>query len=255
MMQGRRSVPVVLVLLAVGAATACVQDPVHWAGDAHAPPPVIGAAWVPPAIPSGTPVCAGSVSGARARGDTAFAAWWAPRADSSASLVVARSTDGGRTWGAPVVADSTDRGRSGCRRGQPSIAADSTNGYVHVVYFMVAPEGPGLFFTHSMEGGTMFHAPVPVVYGERPSSGAVASHGDTVVVAYEDPNASAPQIRLALSHSTGHIFEDRSTVSPVAASSTRPLVALHGDSITVSWYQTALGGGPGSTVVRTGALP
>jgi hypothetical protein len=252
MMHRRPTVRIALALLV--AVTACVPDPVRWTGDAHAPPPAIAAAWTPPATPSGTPACAGSVAAARARGDTAFAAWWAPRADSSALLVVARSTDGGRTWGAPVVADSTDRGHSGCRRGEPSIAADSTNGYVHVVYFMVAPEGPGLFFTHSMEGGTMFHAPVPVVYGDRPSRGAVASHGDTVVVAYEDPNASAPQIRLALSHTTGHIFEDRSTASPTEASSTRPLVALRGDSITVSWHQTALGGGPESMAVRTGMM-
>ncbi len=72
---------------------------------------------------------------------------------------MARSTDGGRTWGTPVVADSTDRGRSGCERVKPAIAADSTNGYVHIVYSMVAAEGAGVFLTHSMEGGTMFHSP------------------------------------------------------------------------------------------------
>ncbi len=95
---------------------------------------------------------------------------------------------------------------------------------------------------------------MPVVYGDRPSSGAVAAHGDTVVVAYEDPNASAPQIRLALSRSTGHIFEDRSTVSSAEAFSTRPSVALRGDSVVVTWYQAALGGGPASMLVRAGML-
>ena len=159
---------------------ACTPDPVKWDSERRSDTPVpagsrltlqggdlpaMAAAWTPPRLPSGTPRCAGSLVAAPARGDTAFAAWWAPRADSSALLVVARSDDGGLNWRHPEVADSTDKGRTGCARPAPFIAADTTNGYVHVVYFMVAAEGPGVFFTHSMGRGVMFHSPVPVVYG------------------------------------------------------------------------------------------
>ena len=216
--------------------------------------PVVTPSWTPPAAPSGTAVCPGSLAAARANGDTAFAAWWAPRTDSNADLVVARSNDGGRTWRAPVVADSTDRGRSGCRREPLAMTVDSLDGYVHVVYFLVAPEGPGLFCTHSMDGGAMFHAPVPIVYGERPSAAAVASWGDTVAVAYTDPNAPAPRVWLALSRSTGHIFEQRFSVSSPAASATRPGVAIRGTRVAVTWSETGRGGGPQSTVVRTGTV-
>jgi hypothetical protein len=177
-----------------------------------------------------------------------------PRADSSGLLVVARSDDGGHAWSAPEVADSADRARSGCARPPPFVAADTLNGYVHVVYFSVAPEGPGVFFTHSMERGAMFHEPVPIVYGERPSAAAVVSHGDTVAVAYEDPNASVPQIWLALSRSTGHIFEQQTAVSSANVSATHPAVSLSGPHITLSWLETARNGGPGTTVVRTGSV-
>lgn len=251
------------------ASLACVDDRVQWQDEKRvkgflAPQsrltiqagnvPAAVAAWNPPVAPSGVPVCDGSLSAATARGDTAFAAWWSPRSDSTAALVVARSDDGGLNWRSPVMADSTDRGGTGCRRPRPFLSADSLSGYVHVVYFMVAPEGPGLFITHSMEGGAMFHAPVPIVYGERPSAGAVASSGDTVAVAFENPNTSVPQVWLALSRSTGHIFEDRAAVSPSTVAGTNPAVAVLGGVVAVSWTETGRGGGPGSTAVRTGVL-
>ena len=210
------------------------------------------AAWTPPALPEGTPQCEGSLVATQARGDTAYAAWWAPRADSSALLVVARSDDGGRNWRAPEVADSTDKGHTGCGRPAPFIAADSTNGYVHVVYFMVAAEGPGVFFTHSMGQGVMFHSPVPMVYGERASASAVACNGDTVAVAYLDPNSAGPQLWLALSRTTGHVFESRTDVSPSTESASRPAVAVSGHRIAVAWSEAPRTGGAAVTVVRTG---
>jgi hypothetical protein len=245
----------------------CAPDPVKWdserRSDAPVPAgarltlqggdePVMVAAWTPPMFPSGTPRCEGSLVATTAQGDTAFAAWWAPRADSSALLVVARSDDGGRNWRAPEVADSTDQGRTGCSRPAPFIAADPKNGYVHVVYFMVAAEGPGVFFTHSMGQGVMFHSPVPVVYGERVSASAVACNGDTVAVAYLDPNAAKPQVWLALSQTTGHIFESRTAVSPSTEEAARPAVAVRGHRIAVAWIESHRKGDAAMTVVRTG---
>lgn len=246
---------------------ACTPDPVKWdserRSDAAVPAgalltlqgggePAMVAAWTPPMLPAGTPRCEGSLVATPARGDTAFAAWWAPRADSSALLVVARSDDGGRDWRSPEIADSTDKGHNGCARPAPFIVADSTNGYVHVVYFMVAAEGPGVFFTHSMGQGVMFHSPVPVVYGERVSAAAVACNGDTVAVAYLDPNSSLPQLWLALSRTTGHIFESRTEVSPSTEEAARPAVAVRGHRIAVAWIESNRKGDAPVTVVRTG---
>jgi len=246
---------------------ACAPDPVKWDSEQRTSTPVpvgarlvmqaagapeMTAAWTPQTMPTGMPRCEGSLVASRARGDTAYAAWWAPRADSSAVLVVARFTESDRKWGIPQTADSTDKGRSGCNRPAPFIAADTTNGYVHVVYFMVAAEGPGVFFTHSMGGGEMFHSPVPIVYGERASAAAVAAHGDTVAVAYIDPNAATPQLWLALSQSTGHIFDTRMEVSPSTAQAARPAVAVHGHRVAVAWLETSRNSGESAMVVRTG---
>jgi hypothetical protein len=185
-------------------------------------------------LPPG-PICAGSLEIAAAR-RTLFAVWWAPRPDSGARLLAARSADGGHSWSVPAPVDTTDAGVAGCRREPAAIAADSTSGYVHVTYALQAAEGPGLFFSHSMDGGVTFHTPVPILYGDRLGRTSVAADGDLVVVAFEDPNSTTPRIGLALSRTMGHIFEHR--ILPVSDDNgiaTHPLAAVHGRRIAVAW--------------------
>ena len=110
--------------------------------------------------------CAASVRATR-KGSRLLAAWWTARNDSSGLLLVSQSSDGGKTWTPPVVADSTDRSVRGCGRPPPSIAADSASGYVYLAYFAEPASGRGIFFAHSMDSGRTFHAPVPIVFGDN----------------------------------------------------------------------------------------
>lgn len=202
-----------------------------------------------------TVLCAGSLRLARS-GSRLFAVWWLPRADSTATLASSHSNDGGATWSAMVPVDTTDHGVTGCGRAPAAIAADSASGYVHIAYAMIAAEGPGLFFSHSMDGGATFHAPVPIVYGERLGHTSVAASGDRVVVAFEDPNSRTPRIGLALSKTMGHIFEDR--VLPLSndnGAATLPLVAVQQHRVTVAWQERAASNGGATFRIRTGTFP
>lgn len=200
------------------------------------------------------PMCAGSLRLARA-GRTLFGVWWSPRPDSLARVVSAHSDDDGTTWSAVAPVDTTDRGATGCRREAPSIAADSLSGYVHVAYALLAPEGPGLFFSHSMDGGKTFHAPVPILYGERLGRTSVAASGDVVAVAFEDPNSGVPRVGLALSRTMGHIFEDRMLpVSDDNGAASRPLVAVLHHRLTVAWQERVSSNGDVTLRVRSGLL-
>ena len=202
-------------------------------------------------VASGLPAaCPGSVRVVHRTPTELHAVWWTARADSSAALMTARSTNVGLSWSAPTAIDSLDRGILGCRRPPPAIAGDARSGYVHVVYFLRAPEGAGVFFSHSMDGGALYHAPVPIVYGDRPSTASVAVQGDTVVVAYEDPNAARPEVSLALSRTSGHIFEHRFTASGTNAAARDPRVAVQGRTISIAWTDPA----SGRTAVRVGVL-
>jgi hypothetical protein len=191
-----------------------------------------------------------------------YAVWWAPRADSSAALLAARSRDDGESWPDLAPVDTADRGVSGCRRPAADVAADGSNGYVHVAYSLVAPGAPGVFFAHSMPDHFMFHAPVAVVYGERPVAVSVAASGDVVVVAYEDPNAAQARVGLAISRTLGHTFEERVTASTGPGGAVEPRVAVAGRRVAVAWRRGAgrrdLDGGaaeaPGTVVARVGEL-
>jgi hypothetical protein len=190
-------------------------------------------------LPSATSLeeggCPGSLRIAQA-GRFLYAAWWQARPDSSVMLMAARSGSGG-PWSKPVIADSTDHGSHGCGRPAPSIAADSTTGYVHLAYFVEPPNGGGVFFAHSMDSAVTVHAPVAIVYGNSLSRASVAASGDRVVVAYEDPNAGEPLIGLALSRTTGHIFEQRMQATSSNGRAREPVVRLQGDSIRLWWSE------------------
>jgi hypothetical protein len=230
--------------------SACVKEPVEWGdvsyrrsrlGDPDARSAVMSANL--PVIVVAPAPCIRSIRTAGAGADL-FRVWWASRSDSSVVLSMQHSRDQGATWEAPVVVESRDKGRRGCDRPPPGIFYDPVSGYLHLVYFIEGSEGEGVFFAHSMDNGRMFHAPVAVVYGNVPSDASVAGVGDSVVVVFEDPNATAPRIGIALSRSAGHIFEQRGQATPDDVRAVAPWVALDHGRITVWWKSPDQSGSP-----------
>src|SRR4051812_6926447 len=224
--------------------TAGANDPVQWGdvsyrrsqlGDPDARSAILSANL--PAVDSTVGPCIRSIR-ATGAGTDLFRVWWAARRDSSVVLSMQHSNDSGTTWDPPRPVETRDRGRAGCDRPPPGIFFDPGRGYLHLVYFIEAADGAGVFFAHSMDKGAMFHSPVPVVYGKRPSAASVAANGDSVVVVFEDPNASAPRIGIVLSRSIGHIFEARGDVTPDDVPAVKPWVVLEHRKITV-WWKTA----------------
>jgi hypothetical protein len=221
--------------------TACVKEPVDWGdvsyrgsqlGDPDARSAVLSANL--PAVKGAVAHCLRSIRMTGAGADL-FRAWWTSRSDSSVVLSMQHSTNDGSSWQLPVAVETRDRGRRGCDRPPPGIFYDPVRGYLHLVYFIETPDGAGVFFAHSMDRGAMFHSPVPVVYGNTPSAASVAANGDSVVVVFEDPNATTPRIGVVLSSSTGHIFEQRAQATPDDIPAIAPWVMLDHRKITVWW--------------------
>jgi hypothetical protein len=221
-------------LIVAATVSGCSESAISWSDvvrrDAPLAPPESVRGVAPPAFAG----CEASLRVAT-DGESRFAAWFAARRDSSVMLMTARAMNGG-AWSRPVVADSSDRGTRGCGRPAPAIAADSISRYVHLAYF-IEPAGGGVFFAHSMDGGATFHAAVPIVFGSNPSRTSVASSGDRVVVAYEDPNSRQPLIGLALSRTMGHLFEKRVIASTEYGRAKQPVVKVTRDSIKVWWSE------------------
>lgn len=207
------------------------------------------------AAPADSTQCTASVRVAGSPAVGWYAVWWALRPDSTANLVVARSGDAaGGAWGRAVRVDTADVGRIGCRRPPPSIAADGDN--VHVAYAMTAREGPGIFASHSMDRGAMFHTPVVVVYGGADANTAIAARGDQVAIAYEDPNSRPTRIGVTYSRTQAHGFAWRGIVSSSSDAARSPGIALGDGRIAVTWLREPRGEGQADTVrmLRLGTL-
>jgi hypothetical protein len=267
--------PTIAVSLMVSslALGACDKGPVEWRGDALAVAtpasgdegsasadahlvlrpdgsPTLEAIAAVPSVPTDSAACPGSFRTSARTSTEIYGVWWSRRDRGRAVLLASRSDDAGGTWNPPVPVDTTDRGAVGCARPAPAIAADGSSGYVHVTYFIDAAGGPGVFFAHSMERGELFHSPVPIVYGDRPSSTAVAAADSVVVVAFEDPNGERAQIALAMSRTWGHIFtRERPEASTGAPEAEGPLVALRKGLVAVGWH-----GKDRAVVARVGTL-
>lgn len=239
--------------------SACAGDGIAWGPVTYGetpPEPGVEAATLPPRGGAG---CADVVLAAR--GGARYAAWWEARADGSSVLMLARSPDGGARWETPIVADERDAGGLRCARPLPSLFADETTEYLHVTYH-IAPRGsPGVYFTHSMKasalgtsGEGVLHMPVPVTHGDRPVRTSVGGRGDTVVVAFEDPNSVKPRILLAYSTGAGHVFSTHAAVSPPGNAAAAPRVSLVGNSVRVYWLEETVGGAL-RRASRSGKLP
>ena len=190
--------------------------------------------------------CPGSLASSATVPGGVWSAWWEVRPDSSASLLAERrdARDGTTVR---IVVDSVDKALLGCARPAPAIAVDSVNGYVHVGYYMVAPEGPGLFYAHLMNVKMrQFERPIAIVYGEKPVRVAIASRGDTVAVAYEDPNSELGRIALSMSLTGGHLFEQTARLIPVSTSSQEAsapqIVRLAGGQLWIGWTEVSASG-------------
>jgi hypothetical protein len=110
---------------------------------------------------------------------------------------------------------------------------------VHIAYFTESKSGRGIFFAHSMDGGKTFHAAVPIVFGDNPAFVSVASDGDRVAVAYDDPNSAQPAIGVALSTTMGHLFHTGEIVSSETERAKMPTIEVRGDTVRVWWNDYA----------------
>lgn len=134
-----------------------------------------------------------------ASGNSVYVVWQEQR-DGSDVVVFRASSDGGKTFGDPVViAENVDS------EAFPKVAADEST--VHVVW--ANPGQPGLRHVSSSDGGTTF-SEVKQLNGSRPVGEAqVAVHGDNVYVVWGGLNAhSVDQLFYVTSSDGGAIFSE-----------------------------------------------
>jgi peroxiredoxin len=147
-------------------------------------------------------------------------------------LVVARSDDGGVTWGNPVRVAADDWVFDGCPHAGPSLALDAQD-RLHVSWWTGKPGGAGVYYARSGDGGSTFSAPLPLGVAEqsRPAHVQLAlltrgSAAPVLVAAWDDGTRQVPQVVVRASNNGGDSFSEAVAVSDPAQAAAFPVLGL-----------------------------
>ena len=143
------------------------------------------------------PCCRTSLAAGR-NGEVALA-WRSVRDGDVRDIVVARSTDGGSTFSAPVIVHDDGWRIDGCPHAGPSIAYDGA-GNLHAAWYTGREDGPGIFHVVSTDGGASFGpAAALVTRASLPASlvSLAADEEGAVWAAWDDKRADPARVQLA----------------------------------------------------------
>jgi hypothetical protein len=164
-------------------------------------------------------------------------------------IAVARSDDGGRTFGQPSRVSEDGWAIDGCPDDGPSLAVDARGG-VHVAWptWVAESDRKGIFYSYSADGGRSF---APRLRVDDAKGGAahpqLAVAPDRVVVVWDEAGAGARRVRMreiAKSADRGWAPREGSStgLSAEGQAATYPSVAASGDGVVVAWSQEAEAG-------------
>lgn len=114
-------------------------------------------------------------------------------------VVVARSEDGGRSFGPASVVHADGWHIEGCPHAGPALAYDAA-GQLHIGWYTGAESGPGLYHAVSEDGGGTFGAPNAVLTGDWVPVSLVSLAADTdgrVWAAWDDRRTEPLMTRIA----------------------------------------------------------
>jgi hypothetical protein len=143
------------------------------------------------------PCCRTSV--AAAADGRVWVAWRTVYAGDIRDIAVARSDDGGLTFGPPVRVHVDGWHITGCPHAGPALAVDGA-GRLHVAWYTGAASGPGVYHAVSTDAGRSFGTRHEILVGPwvPPSRVQLATDpAGGVWAAWEDGTGDEPVVRLA----------------------------------------------------------
>jgi hypothetical protein len=164
---------------------------------------------------------------AAGNGDDVYVVW--TNVTTVSGVYLAKSTDGGVTFGNPIQVEHGGDGRT------PRVAVSGDNVYVVWQDFTTSPSSlePEIFGAVSTDGGQTFGDPVDIsnTAGTRSQNPSIAVSGDNVYVVWTDcnPNGTNCEIFYSKSNDAGISFTTPLTLSD--PESTLPDVSVQGNTV------------------------
>jgi hypothetical protein len=164
-------------------------------------------------------------------------------------MAVARSTDGGRTFSAPVRVSEDHWQIDGCPEDGPSLAV-TTDNVVHIVWPTLvgdASKEKAVFYSASTDGGQTFAPRVRIDNGT-----GVAAHpqmvalGEHIAAVWDESTSAGTRVyarMLTPSHAAG-AAPALGAIHPLgdAPSAVYPSIAASGADVAIAWTQRTTGG-------------
>jgi hypothetical protein len=167
---------------------------------------------------------------------------WEDTAPGESVIMFSRSRDGGQTFSEPARV-STGEGAAT----EAHVRVDSSNN-IHVVWVGESEGGPQAFYSRSTDGGASFSDPVNLSNrpGREIHKPFLATHDDTIFVAYHEEAGGNKQVYLVRSTDGGASFSNPSQVSQANNSTGRAhspaMIADSSGQLHLIWIDTSVVG-------------
>lgn len=169
-------------------------------------------------------------------GEKAVVVVWQGTVQGKPGMVLARSTDGGRTFFAPRLSVSGIR-----ERHAPAVA--TAEGEIYLVWRDRVAGQWEIVFARSSDGGQTFSPPLNVsrTPGLANAPAVSASGRGKITVAWQDDRTGTPQIFLARSGDAGVTFSPPANVSRTSGFAHLPALAAGRGRTFLAWHDNSAG--------------
>lgn len=151
-------------------------------------------------------------------------------------IVVAKSVDGGQTFGTSARVHADDWVYDGCPHAGPSLQVDGA-GRLHVAWWTGKEGSAGVWYAQS-DDGVHFHPAIAlgVARHSMPAHVQLAMGADNrLIAAWDDGTVKQPRVVLRVSRDGGASFGATQNVSAANEAGTFPVIAVRDLDITVAW--------------------
>jgi hypothetical protein len=157
--------------------------------------------------------------------------------------VLRKSTDGGRSFGAPVEISDDGWQVPSCPHSGPSIGRDS-RGRIHVSWFTLgrSEKEAGIYYSASKDGGKSFAPRQLVDANTAPEilySSLIVGDDDTVYLAWSNLDGKGKaQVFMRTLAADGRTWRPIQQLSHAEGNASRPVLALRKNQLHVAWTET-----------------